>query len=300
MRDAVPNFSALQLDRTRQFSTTTSSQGLSSDLQADAVVLGIDVAPPHPHVGAAVDVDPVIVQRGDAAHLDVLDADLLAIPVFLHPGRAVLERDVPHGDVGAMAEIDDERPLTFLGIGQRAFLHQPLRVRRQQFSLPVDHAVASDGDVLLLGGQQQRVVVVRLIIHPMRAAEQRGAGFQVQRHMAFKVDRPAQIGPRRKNHRAGACARRGVDGLLDRLRIHVGAIPGRAVTPHVKFVRRMLWSARPAGAIRSPAKRGNTPRSSLAPGDQIESVSYEVDFLHFGNRRQTRCKLACVSNQPSG
>ena len=88
---------------------------------------------------------------------NIFDGKVLAIPILLDPGGTVLEGDVPHSDVFAVAEVDEYRALAFFCVGQLPFFPKMFGVGGQQRSLTVNHTFSADRDILLPVGEQQAV-----------------------------------------------------------------------------------------------------------------------------------------------
>ena len=188
--------------------------GLVLGFEADGVVLGIEIAAAHDGMHAAIHIHAVVVICGEAADGDVLEGELLAVLVILHPAGAVPEGDVAHGDVGAIAEIDDDGALAFLGVGQGSLLGEALGIGGEGGPLPIYRALPADADVLLLIGEHEAVEIDHAIIRVVGAAEQSGVFLQAQGDVAFEIERSTEIAARREDHGAAAGGGRGVNGLL--------------------------------------------------------------------------------------
>ena len=197
-----------------------------SALQRDGIVVAVGYHPPHDHVVTAVQVEGIVVIVITVLHLDALYLHSVAGQIMLHPAAAVLQRDVPHGDILALDEPQQ------VGTGDA------LIVPRQFPESPapsVDGAIAVDHHVPHLVGIDQldgvglcaQRDIVRLhgpVILQVGTAIERGPLLQKQVYIRLQDDRTCLILSCRNHHTSTACLRTVIDGLLNGGRTQHGGV----------------------------------------------------------------------------
>src|SRR5262249_39145887 len=130
---------------------------------------------------------------------DAVDDEAAAALVVLYPVEGVLQGNPFNGNVVAVVEEDELWPVLFRGahlapgigslpfvVGNFACLYLAVQVLQQGFSLSVDGSFAFDADMALAVGFYQRFGVAAAVVQPVGAAQQDGAGRQVQVYVGLK------------------------------------------------------------------------------------------------------------------
>lgn len=211
------------------------------------VVAGFDGAVGDMHILTAVRVDTVgphpVLQAG--AYIDVVDIQSLAAPGVHGPGGRIEEGQA--GDMDILAADQDHQVPDRIDGGEGAHqrhsggtgghfvgINVPVAhigLAPLILGLAVHHAVAFQGNLLeILAMEQGTPVEVRRIFTGI----ERGAGFQVNPHMAAQVDGTGGVSAGREVDHPAAGRRAGVDGGLDSRLGQVGFLAGGAVIAHVE------------------------------------------------------------------
>ena len=143
----------------------------------DAIVAGLDVAVGDDYVARRIDVDAVAIDRPQIVEQrDAADAHVVAVLRVDRPGRRVAHGDVVNPDAAGVPDFNERA-------GARQRFH--LRVEKE-VTLPVDGTAALDGDVFDALREDE---VLRVVVGNCGAAEEHGAGREVQRDIALQEDR---------------------------------------------------------------------------------------------------------------
>ncbi|EEF25737.1 conserved hypothetical protein, partial [Ricinus communis] len=195
---------------------------LRCQLETKRVILGIDQAIAHDHVAAAIDVAAVIVEIGLVVDREVLDQQLVAIEVVLHPAGGIAQGEAADMDAFAIEDADQEGP------ARRAV--RPFGARKMILAAaPVDDPPAGQGDILAPLGEDQRLVHPHIAVHHRRAAgdtvgivgkveagQQPRAGLDLEADIAAEIERAGDEVAAGQQHGAAAFGRHGLDRRLDR------------------------------------------------------------------------------------
>ena len=191
--------------------------------QADGVVAGVDIAVPDTHAIAGIGVDAVVVRQTQAANRQPLGGDIFALEEMHRPCAGVDEADILDRDIGAAHPADEKG-------ADRVFLLRGLHRR----ALAVDGAGAFDGDLPGVHGDDERVThlladavderIGVAIVGGIGAAEDDGAGIEMERDAILELDRAGEIAARGECDRAAPVRTAGVDGFLQRGSIEGGAV----------------------------------------------------------------------------
>ena len=160
--------------------------------EADRIVGRIDETIADAHVFGIGDVQAVVVPVGGALDRDAVDDQVRALPVVLHPIGGIFEGNPGDGNIAARFEIQ------YHGAAAGAF-HLPdgvlhhfaaaqffKNVQHQFLPLPVNDALATDADVVLVFGHDHGGAVIYFgVIVAVGRAEQAGTEFQVQGDASF-------------------------------------------------------------------------------------------------------------------
>ncbi len=220
-----------------QFCTTMFSQassvaasGLSPCLDGDIVVVGGEVATRDPDILAGIGVAPVVVLRA-GRHRYFLNRHVGAKGRVHGPERGTLKMYALHQDVVALVKLE-HRGAKIMAVTEHALFQrhaslshllqqQPIRLLLlhpkvpDRVSLPVEHPRASDRDIGLLVGMDQRRVVITAhtlpshqlhgkIIHGIGTEHNRSARFRVEIHVALQSDGPVAEPLSGRNHYAAS------------------------------------------------------------------------------------------------
>ena len=193
-------------------------------LEAEHVVGSVDGAVAYHHSVAVYDVYAVVVPVRLAVYGDALDQQVAALVVGLVPAGGVAQGDAFDYHVVALTEIDVLRAVTLIGaaVAQRIVVESAVDdihlVVGGLCALSVDGALATDGDVLLSEGKDERLPVdhgTLVIVPGIGRAQQFGAVFKHQRDIRLQIDGARKVTARRKHQVAASVAAHVVDGMLD-------------------------------------------------------------------------------------
>ena len=207
--------------------------------QADSIVSAVNVAVRHRGVLAVDKIEAVVVPVRGAAHGDMVETDVLAIHVGLHPAGGSLQGDALDGHTLAIHELDQlravrlRRAIARHRIDDLLFLDQPQHVCGERLALAIDHPFASDANVALAFGLDERHPAIFQVVRLLRAAEERRAFVDEQRHAIFQDQRAAEERAAGETHRASASGSGRIDSALDGSSILGPSITGGAVLPGI-------------------------------------------------------------------
>ena len=236
--------------------------------QRDGVVGRVDVAVRDLDVLAAVDVDAVAVVRvegaADRADGEPAGRDANAAVEEARPVRGVLQRQPLDTDVLRLHEVEHlSRTPRDGALSARPRLAGG-RVEEEGRSVAVDAPFAAHGDVRLADAEEQvragialrlarpvlRADVGGVVVGMVRAGLQDGVGTDMERDMAFEVERAAEEGAVLEPDLAPAGAGGGVDGALDG-----GGVLGRAVAHGAEVAHAEDGGGRSRRALRFDARQ---------------------------------------------
>ena len=224
--------------------------------EAEHVVGGIEERVFDHHAVAVDDVDAVVVPVRVRLHVDVVHIDVLALVVGLVPAGRVTQRDAGDRDVRALAEVDVFRAVRLVGAVQfqRVFINAALDVLYHVVggfeTLAVDGTLAGDADVLLFHGEHHghpAYIRVFHVVERVGRAEQHGAALEVQRHVAFQVDRAGEVLAGAEDEASAAAFVHRVDRALDRTRVQGDAVGLGAEVRNLVVLGRELRGAAQQG-----------------------------------------------------
>ena len=188
---------------------------------------------------------------------DVDSLVLVAVDIDLADGGTEVavaqgEVDIAQGDaldhhVVALTEIDVLRAVTLIGaaVAQRIVVEPAVDdihlVVGGLCALSVHGSLATDGDVLLSEGEDERLPVdhgTLVVVPGIGRAQQFGAVFEHQRDIRLQIDGARKVTARRKHQVAASVAAHVVDGMLDdvgveRYAVGFGSEVGNAIVPGV-------------------------------------------------------------------
>lgn len=155
--------------------------------------------------------------------LDVVDRDVVRVVGDDLPHGGVLDGDSVHEDVLAMVEDDEAGARVFRS--HDAMILDAAGLLPPALAVPVDDAVAGDGEIGCVGGADEGLVAGGAefgdgrIVSVIGGAEEGGTLVEMQVDVALEHDGGAEIGSGREQHRATALGFAGVDCCLNGVRV---------------------------------------------------------------------------------
>lgn len=205
---------------------------VGAGFQADGIVVGIDHAVAHHHIGAGINVAPVVVAKTIMIeNIESPQAHLHAFEVVLHPkARIAQAKSLDHH---ILAFHEEDVP------GHRC--PEVPRPHHQQAPLPVDGAGAAQADAFGLVGEEEgshavaALVerhgggIVMRVIGDVGIPQQDGPGLEVEMDVVAQFQSAGEVAPCGKNKGAAARAGAVVDKCLDGPGVRGGAVGHDAV-----------------------------------------------------------------------